>query len=268
MPSMSKITPFFSIIIPALNEEKHLPKLLGDLEKQTYKDFEVILVDGNSEDETVKRSEEFKKRLPKFTILSTDQRNVSFSRNLGAKKSKGEWFLFFDADDRLPEFFLEGLKYRIHHTKVDLFTTYCTVDSKVAADNLIAQYINTSIEVSIFMDRPMAWGAMIGISKKGFKKVGGFDEHTRIFEDKKFVGEAFEKGLIFDIFKDPKYIFSIRRYKSQGRLKAIQKYMELTVKSLTNTPIDQEKEYKMGGDAFEKKGKMSIVDKFVGMFGK
>jgi glycosyltransferase involved in cell wall biosynthesis len=266
--SMTMNQPFFSIIIPALNEEKYLPKLLADLEKQTYKDFEVIIVDGNSEDETVAESQKFKSKFKKLTILSTDQRNVSFSRNLGAKNAKGEWFLFFDADDRLPDFYLDGLRYRIHHKKVDLFTTYCEVTSKVAADNLIAQYINTSIEVSIFMERPMAWGSMIGISQKGFKKVGGFDEKTKMFEDKKFVGEAYEKGLVFDIFKDPKYIFSIRRFKSQGRVKAIQKYMELTMKSLTNTPIDQEKEYKMGGDAFEKKGKKNIVDKFLGMFGK
>jgi hypothetical protein len=55
-----------------------------------------------------------------------------------------------------------------------------------------------------------------------------------------------------------------RRFKSQGRVKAIQKYMELTMKSLTNTPIDQEKEYKMGGDAFEKKGKKGFIEKLFG----
>jgi glycosyltransferase involved in cell wall biosynthesis len=261
---MSKITPFFSVIIPALNEEKYLPKLLGDLEKQTLKDLEVIVVDGNSEDATVERVKEFKTRLPKLTILSTDQRNVSMSRNLGAKKAKGEWFLFLDADDRLPEFFLDGVKYRIHHKKADLFTTYCDVDSDNAADKLIAQYINTSIEISIALEKPMAWGSMIGISKKGFKKVGGFDEHTKMFEDKKFVGEAYEKGLVFDIFKDPKYIFSIRRFRKQGRIKAIQKYIELTMKSFTNGKIDQEKEYPMGGEAFGRERKKGWMEKLKG----
>jgi len=261
--------PFFSIIIPALNEEKYLPKLLADLEKQTYQDFEVIVVDGNSEDGTVERVKEFKSRLPKLTILSTDQRNVSLSRNMGAAKAKGEWFIFFDADDRLPDFYLDGLRYRVHHKKkVDLFTTYCDVDSENAADKFIAQYMNTSIEMSIALERPMAWGSMIGISQKGFKKVGGFDEHTKMFEDKKFVGEAYEKGLVFDIFKDPKYFFSIRRFKSRGRMQTIQKYMELTMKSFTNTPIDQEKEYPMGGHVFEKKGKQNIVDKFLNVFKK
>jgi len=48
--------PFFSIIIPALNEEKYLPHLLDDLTKQTFRDFEVILVDGNSSDATVAKA--------------------------------------------------------------------------------------------------------------------------------------------------------------------------------------------------------------------
>lgn len=47
---------FFSIIIPTLNEEGYLPLLLEDLKKQTFNDFEVVHIDGNSDDQTVKKS--------------------------------------------------------------------------------------------------------------------------------------------------------------------------------------------------------------------
>ena len=47
---------FFSIIIPALNEAKYLPHLLDDLSDQTFQDFEVIIVDGNSNDQTVAKA--------------------------------------------------------------------------------------------------------------------------------------------------------------------------------------------------------------------
>ncbi len=248
---------FFSIIIPALNEEKYLPKLLSDLEKQTYEDFEVIVVDGGSTDETVKLAKGFNDRM-KLQIVVSDKQSAAYQRNLGARYAKGEWILFLDADDRLPEFFLDGVKYRIHHKKPDIFTTYCDVDSKIATDKLIAQYMNTSVEISVALEKPMAWGSMIGVTKKGFKKIGGFDENTRIFEDKEFVGEAYEKGLRFEVFKDPKYIFSIRRFKSKGRIKTFQKYMELSLKAFTNTKIDQEKEYPMGGQAFANKKKKSV----------
>lgn len=258
------MSPFFSIIIPALNEEKYLPKLLGDLERQTYQDFEVIVVDGGSEDGTIKRCEEFKKRLPKLVILNSDKQSATYQRNFGAGKAKGEWFIFMDADDRLPEFFLDGIKYRVHHKKADIFTTYCDVESDNAGDKLIAQYMNMSVEMSLALEQPMAWGSMIGVTKKGFNKIGGFDENIRVFEDKKFIGEAYEKGLNFEIFKDPKYLFSVRRFKSRGRLKTIQKYLELTMKSFTNTPIDQVKEYPMGGQAFEKDKKKGLVARLLG----
>ena len=51
--SVKKTEPFFSIIIPTLNEEKYLPLLLSDLEHQLFTDFEVIVVDGKSADKTV-----------------------------------------------------------------------------------------------------------------------------------------------------------------------------------------------------------------------
>jgi len=52
--------PFFSIVIPTLNEEKCLPRLLDDLTQQKEKDFEVIVIDGRSDDQTVKKAKNLK----------------------------------------------------------------------------------------------------------------------------------------------------------------------------------------------------------------
>jgi len=54
--------PFFSIVIPTLNEEKYLPNLLNDLTKQKEKDFEIIVVDGKSEDRTIDIAIKYKKK--------------------------------------------------------------------------------------------------------------------------------------------------------------------------------------------------------------
>ncbi|KKT87511.1 MAG: Cell wall biogenesis glycosyltransferase, partial [Candidatus Collierbacteria bacterium GW2011_GWD2_45_10] len=91
--------PFFSVIIPALNEEKYLPLLLADLAKQTTRDFEVIIIDGNSKDKTVAKAKLFKNKLPLLTILSSPVRNVSVQRNQGATKATGRYLLFNDADN-------------------------------------------------------------------------------------------------------------------------------------------------------------------------
>lgn len=76
--------PFFSVIIPTLNEEKYLPHLLGDLSKQSNKEFETIIIDGKSEDLTQKKALSFSKELS-MKLIESRKRNVSVQKNLGGK---------------------------------------------------------------------------------------------------------------------------------------------------------------------------------------
>jgi len=75
-------SPYFSVIIPTLNEEKFLPKLLNDLKRQKEKNFEIIVVDGNSSDKTKEAAEAYKKHFPAFKFLTAKKANVSYQRNL------------------------------------------------------------------------------------------------------------------------------------------------------------------------------------------
>ena len=69
------ISTFFSVIIPTLNEEHFLPKLLADLSLQTFKRFEVIVIDANSSDKTVSLAREYAKYL-KLKIRYPKMRNM------------------------------------------------------------------------------------------------------------------------------------------------------------------------------------------------
>jgi glycosyltransferase involved in cell wall biosynthesis len=70
---------FCSIIIPTLNEEKFIGGLLDDLASQSFTDFEVIHVDGNSEDKTCEIVETFQSKL-KVQTIKTEKRNLSYQR--------------------------------------------------------------------------------------------------------------------------------------------------------------------------------------------
>jgi glycosyltransferase involved in cell wall biosynthesis len=237
---------FFSIIIPSLNEEKNLPNLLGDLVGQTFNDFEVILVDGSSIDKTIKVATKFKNKID-LKILNSKIRNVSYQRNMGAKKAKSDWIIFMDADNRLPKYFIEGLKYRIHLESPDIFTTWMDVEKENPIEEVVTKTINIGMELIRIAKYPGAMGSMIGINKKGFKKIGGFDANTEFSEDWQFVKDAFSKGLIFKIFKDPKYFYSMRRFRRMGNIKAIQKYAEVNLKTILKIKVTQDKDYPMGG---------------------
>jgi len=96
--------PVISVIIPTYNEENDIKDLLESLYNQRFKDFEVIVVDNFSNDNTLKIVKKFGRKLNLhiYQIKS----NVSQARNFGAKKSKGKILVFLDADNIVPEDYL------------------------------------------------------------------------------------------------------------------------------------------------------------------
>lgn len=243
--------PFFSIIIPALNEEKFLPLLLEDLTKQTITDFEVIVIDGRSSDKTVEKVKLFKNKLPSLSILTSEIRNVSVQRNLGASKATGQYLLFNDADNGLPPYFLEGVKYQLHVRPFDLFTCWFNPDSELTLDKTVATYMNIIVEAASLLGQPGAYGAMIGCRQKIYKNIGGFDPEIGFAEDAEFVNRGFKKGYSFGIIHEPRFVYSFRRFRKIGKLKLIQRYATLNLKYFTNQKVDQKKEYPMGGGYLE-----------------
>lgn len=91
-----------SIVIPTLNEEKYLPHLLGSLENQTFKDFEILAADANSQDATrdIAASHDCQ-------IVAGGR--IAQGRNAGTRQARGEYILFLDADVTVAPTFLEEL---------------------------------------------------------------------------------------------------------------------------------------------------------------
>ncbi len=218
---MVKSQPFFSIIIPTLNEELYLPHLLRDLSTQTYHDFEVIIVDGNSDDQTVVKANELRSSIPRLTIINSPRRHVCTQRNLGSTNALGQVLLFIDADTRLPSFFLLGIKFQLESHPAELATTFVFTSSPEPYELSIISTINTATELSRKMDTPLFSEGMTIISKDLFTKINGFNESINFSEGTDIIHKARKLGVEHYVYHEPRYEYSLRRIKQFGALKIV-----------------------------------------------
>lgn len=224
--------PQFSIIIPALNEEKYLPRLLGDLSRQTFSDFEVIVVDGHSDDQTTTKIKLFHQKLPLLTIITSPKRHVCTQRNLGAKRAKANTFIFMDADVQINPSFLLGIKYRLETNPADLFLPYLKPDIKSRQNETIATAINLFSDLQMSIKPRFLPETMVIISKKAFLAIKGFDESLNYAEGKLFIQNVFNLGFSIKVIKDPVYTCSFRRLRKFGILNLVSRIAKLELAEL------------------------------------
>lgn len=102
--------PKLSFVVPVYNTEKQLRICLDSILNQTNKDFEVVLINDGSTDNSEQICKEYIKRYPgKIEYISKENTGIADTRNLGIAKSKGEYVCFVDADDYIANDLLEKL---------------------------------------------------------------------------------------------------------------------------------------------------------------
>jgi len=94
----TEFKPLVSIVIPTYNHAKFISKALKSVIDQTYKNWEAIIIDNESVDETYKLINNFNDSRIKYFKISNDG-VIAKSRNLGIKEAKGDWVAFLDSDD-------------------------------------------------------------------------------------------------------------------------------------------------------------------------
>ncbi len=242
---------YFSIIIPTLNEEKFLPHLLESLAKQKSGDFEIVIVDAKSEDQTVKKAQIFKTRFKKLTILTSKEKNVSVQRNLGAVKAKGKFLVFLDADGQVSPDFLAILRQKIRQVPGLIYLPKFVPDIKTPDTQLMFELAYFFVEISQYTPRPFSCGGNLIIEPGLFRFLGGFNKNLPVSEDHDLIQRAKQLGVSARLLPDVKVIFSLRRMRQEGRLKYFSKFLYLVSQTalagkLKPIPI----EYEMGGQLY------------------
>ncbi len=185
---MNIIMPKFSIIVPIYNKAPYVKKALESIVIQTFKDWELIIVDDGSTDNSMNVVRERISELGSERVRVIQQQNagVAAARNNGVKESRGEYICFLDADDWWEPTFLEEMD--------RLITEY--PDAGIYASNYIYYKPGkTHVALSLprgYMNYPKAyyegsampvWTGATCMPRKVFDEMGGFPVDIKLGED-------------------------------------------------------------------------------------
>lgn len=248
------MAPYFSIVIPTLNEERCLPSILSDLVKQKIQNFEVIIVDGSSEDNTRAVAHSFESSYP-LRVSIVKKRNVSHQRNFGAREACGKYVIFFDADARVTSAFTKKLERHVEKHKGLVYIPAITPDELNSQTKVVFNFANFIVELSQGIGRPFSTGGSMIFEKNFFLLIGGFSESVYMSEDHQIIQQAFKYGVHARFMRDVKVKMSLRRMKKEGKLKLFYQYLLTAAQYLIKGKIDKKIiEYQMGGHFYLQKG--------------
>jgi glycosyltransferase involved in cell wall biosynthesis len=175
------MTPLISVIIPTYNSAKYLPETLESVLKQTFKDFEIIVVDDGSSDHT---PDVIKPYLDRVKYVQKSNGGPASARNLGLTHAKGEFVAFLDADDIWNSKKLEQqIKIMQSMPEVGIVHTGVQVIDADGQEVLLNHKDRKDSKTYSFMDlfnkNKIATSSVL-VRAECFKKVGAFDENPEI----------------------------------------------------------------------------------------
>lgn len=146
----STMTPQISIIIPVYNGEENISISLDSLLSQTYSNFEVVIINDGSTDNTSKIVERYLKKDNRFKYIYQENAGVAMARNKGLENTTGKYICFLDSDDYYDKTFLEKMYAKMKSANYDV--TYCSyniitpnkslkITSKYKEGNVLIDYI-------------------------------------------------------------------------------------------------------------------------------
>lgn len=119
-------TPIISVISPIYNGQKYINNLISSLENQTFKDFEFILIDDGSKDDTVKIAKKIlNKTNINYKILKQENGGQSKARNYGLENAQGKWVVTIDSDDTIQSNYLNNLYEAVKNENCDV--AFCDI---------------------------------------------------------------------------------------------------------------------------------------------
>jgi glycosyltransferase involved in cell wall biosynthesis len=200
---------FFSIIIPLYNRPQEIKELLDTLTQQTYKDFEVLVIEDGSVNDAAEVIKTFENKLNLRYFVKANE-GQGFSRNYAFERAKGDYFIIFDSDCLIPADYLQIVNDSLAANWLDAYG---------GPDDAHPSFTPTQKAISYSMTSPFTTGGIrgnkkgigqfhprsfnMGISRQVWEKAGGFII-TRLGEDIEYSIRIHSLGFKIGLIPDAK----------------------------------------------------------------
>ena len=230
-----KNTVLVSVVMPVFNAREYLPSAMDSLLAQTLTDFEIVCVDDGSTDDSLTLLKTYQKQDERVRIVAQTNAGVSCARNVGLKRARGEYVVFFDADDVAAPSYLKDLydvasedNLDIVICEYDLIRLYRNNGTKHLTNDkdsslkpgIVASQKDLPNEIFQATDG-YVWNKMFSTAFLRQKSLQ-FPENIRVFEDVCFICEAL--SLAERVEKIKPVLLHHRVYAGQGRVRLFRRY--------------------------------------------
>ncbi len=204
--------PEVSVVVPTYNRATELPRALDSVLAQTFRDFELIVVDDGSTDETQSVLDAIDD--PRLRVVTHDtNRGANVARNTGIEVAEGDCIAFLDSDDEWDRRKLHRQVSRYEMSPADCVAVYCGFEMEISG--VVGQFVSVAARAlaAADEDRPKEGrselvgeiladhlhsgaGSTLLVSTTVARKIDGFDENIDWFQDPDFLLRVAQEGFI------------------------------------------------------------------------
>lgn len=227
-----------SIIVPIYNAEKYLDSCIQSVLRQTYTNWELILIDDGSTDKSGRIAEEYGFADERITVFHQKNLGVSLALNQGIDEATGNYVVFLDADDELIEDCLAKTVNIAEETNADVVAGRSCENQELFQDRIIwtgAEALENSLKDHLF-----TYSACAKLIRREFIGKTRFTPDIRINEDSYFVFQLLCKQNVFVLTNDVIYFYRANS-ESSSRTVFSEKYFDiLKVSDLKYKKIEEQ----------------------------